>query len=97
MTPRVDIDRIALSSELLTLADRFAIESTLWADAGCRAQLEHDARLLATIGRAVLGTADLLKAQAFAHAATTIIANVEGTRRFFGSVLTPPRPKGRLS
>lgn len=83
----VDIDRVALSNELQTLGERFALEATLWADRGCREQLEHDARLLATIGRAVLTTADLDKAQAYADVARRVIGNVEGCRRFF---LTPP-------
>lgn len=89
MTKTIDSDRVSLSNELLSLAETFAIEATLWAT-GCKAELERNARLLATIGRSVLTTGDIEKADAFARAGRTIIGNVQGTRRFFGTVLTPP-------
>lgn len=90
----IEIDRLALSNELLALADRFALESTLWREPGCRDQLATDARLLATLGRAVLATADPDVARAYAEGATRVIRNVEGTRRFFQTVLTPPASEG---
>lgn len=87
----LDIDRVALSHELLALAERFELEATLWRDRDCRAQLQHNANLLATIGRAVLTDADYDKALAFADVATTAVRNIEGTRRFLHVVATPPR------
>lgn len=89
MPTPVDTDRIALSNELLSLAEGFAIEATLWAG-DCKTELVRNARKLATIGRAVLGTADLTKADAFARAGHIILGNVQGTRRFFGVILTEP-------
>ena len=92
MTTTIDTDRIALSSELLSLAEAFAIEASMWAE-GCREELRRNSQQLATLGRAVLATSDLQQADAFARAARRILGNVQGTRRFFGVILTPPNVK----
>lgn len=87
--PTVDVDRVALCHELLSLAERFELESTLWRDEDCREQLRRNANMLATIGRAVLTNADYDKATAFAEVGAVAIGNVQGARMFLRVVQTP--------
>lgn len=88
------LDRIALSNELYALAEHFTLEAEKWKDPDARAQLRHDANLLATIARAMLTTADYDRGLAYADVAATAIRNVEGARRFLTAVNTPPASEG---
>lgn len=86
----LDIDRVSTSNHLHELAESFALEATMWAEPRSKNELLRTARRLADIARAVVTSADLDKARAYADAATMILRNVQGTRRFFQTVLTPP-------
>lgn len=86
-------DRIALSNNLYELAESFALEATLWTSSDAQLQCARTGRLLAEVARQLLsGRADYTKAEAFQDAATLLLANVVGCRRFFASLLTPPYP-----
>jgi hypothetical protein len=87
----VDVDRLALSCELLTLGETYAIEATMWRDDECKAQLLRMARQFAEIGRQVIGTSDIAVADAYAREGHRVLGNVQGTRRLFKSLSTPPR------
>lgn len=92
----LDTERVATSNMLLELADTFILESHLWAEQGAKHELIRSARLLAEIGRAVLTSADLDKAEAFIAAGEHIIDTVQGARRFFTCLSTPlhvPQPR----
>lgn len=83
-------DRIALSHHLSELSEQFAQEATFWALHEAKEALTHSARLLADQSRAALHANTLDVLQAYADAATILITNVVGTRRFFHVILTPP-------
>ena len=85
------VDRVALSRELADLADRFLLEATLWHEPGARAECERVGRHLAQLSRGALWADQLTTLDEYARAADLLIRNVEGTRRFFKIVLTPPR------
>lgn len=90
--PAIDIDRLALGQELLTIAENFHAEAQLWRDPDAKAECQRVANHLAELSRHVLrGNADLDKADAYARAGAAIYGNVVGTRRFFTSIvrLTP--------
>ena len=89
MVSPIDTARIAHRTSINTRAVTYTPDAHHWA-AGCRDELRRNAQQLATAGRAVLGTTDLAQADAFARAARRILGNVQGTRRFFGVILTPP-------
>lgn len=86
----VDTDRLALSHELAQLADRFMLEAALWRDPEAKRELERTARHLAELSRGTLWTSDLPKLEQYARAGDLLIRNVEGVRRFFRIILTPP-------
>lgn len=91
-TPTIDTDHLALSQELLTIAENFAMEAQLWKEPNAKAECMRVANHLADLARHVVrGNADLDKADAFARAGAAIYLNVVGTRRFFTSIihLTP--------
>lgn len=84
-------DRIALSNQLYELAESFALEATLWADAEAKLGCARSGRQLAEVARQLIaGRADFAKAQAFADAAGLIYRNVVATRQFFTSITTQP-------
>lgn len=85
-----DIDRIAVSNELFEISERFMLEATLWSEPGCRVELERVARHLSVIARRTLTAGDIEVADAYARSADLLMRNIEGTRRFFRTVLTPP-------
>ena len=87
----VDMDRLALSHELLTLGETFAIEATMWRDDDCKTQLLRMARQFAEIGRQVIGTSEIAVADAYAQEGRRVLGNVQATRRLFKSLNTPPR------
>lgn len=96
-TTYVDTDRIALSSELACLAERFAIEATLWALPEAKSECQRVAGYLATLGRNVLTSGDVEIVSAYAEASRLLIDNVVGVRRFFQTINTQPkvrRPNG---
>lgn len=88
----LDIDRIALSRELAELADRFLLEATMWALPDAKRECERVGRHLAQLSRSALwsGT-QVTTLEEYARAADILIRNIEGTRRFFRTVLTPPQ------
>lgn len=88
--PDLDIERIATSNVLFELADRFATESTLWADRDAKRNLERTARHLAQLARQTLTDGDLDIATAYADAGALLISNIEGARRFLHSLDTKP-------
>ena len=88
--PDLDTDRIAVSSELFDLADRFAVEATMWAEASSKANLARGARHLAQLARGVLTVGDIEVARAYADAGRTLMGNIEGARRFLLCLDTPP-------
>lgn len=87
-------DRIALSHHLAELAEHFAQEASLWKLPEAQEALMHSARLLADQARAALHNDTLDVLHAYADAATILIENVIGTRRFFHVILTPPNGRG---
>lgn len=85
-------DTIALAHELFTLAEQFEDEAHRWADPECRAELLRAQQQLLSTGRRVIRRAvDDVQGAAFAHAARIILGNVQGARRFFTVLDTPPR------
>lgn len=88
---RVDTDRIALSSELSCIAERFAIEATLWALPEAKSECQRVAGYLATLSRNVLTGGDVDIVNAYAEASRLLIDNVVGVRRFFQTITTEPR------
>lgn len=86
----LDMDRLALSNELLSLGETFAIEATMWRDPECKAHLMRMARQFTEIGRQVIGTSDIDVADAYAHEGRRVLGNVQGTRRLFKHLTTPP-------
>lgn len=86
----MDADRIALSRELADLAGRFMTEATVWKLPEARDECERTARHLAELSRAALTDADPVKLAHYATAAHLLANHLEGTRRFFKIILTPP-------
>ncbi|MBD3941965.1 hypothetical protein IF188_09685 [Microbacterium sp. NEAU-LLC] len=87
----VDVDRLALSHELASLAERFAIEATLWREPSAREECERTARHLAELSRlAIWSSSNIETLTAYADAARLLAGHIEGTRRFFKIILTPP-------
>lgn len=90
-TPTIDIDRLALSQELLTLAENFAMEAQLWKEPNAKNECRRVANRLADLARHIVrGNSDLDTADAYARAGAAIYANVVGTRRFFTSIIQLP-------
>jgi hypothetical protein len=83
MSTAIDTERVALSNELSTLAERFAIEATLWKLSEAKSECERVARYLAQLARAALSNGDIEVINAYAEASRILIDNVVGTRRFF--------------
>jgi len=95
VTVALDTDRIALSAELSCIAERFAIEASLWALPDARRECERVAGYLATLSRNVLTGGDVDIVSAYAEASRLLIDNVVGVRRFFQTITTQPRVRGR--
>lgn len=94
---QLDTDRIALSSELSCIAERFAIEASLWALPEAKSECQRVAGYLATLSRNVLTGGDKSVITAYAEAARLLIDNIVGVRRFFQTINTQPkvrRPNG---
>lgn len=95
-TSPIDIDRLALSQELLTIAENFAHEANLWREPNAQAECRRIAGRLADLARHVLrANANLDTADAYARAGATIYSNVVGTRRFFTSIIHLPIEQNR--
>lgn len=91
-TADIDTERIALSNELSNLAERFAIEATLWALPEAKAECARVARYLAQLARAALssnGNVEVINA--YAEASRVLIDHVVGVRRFFHAVGMHPK------
>ncbi|TFV82031.1 hypothetical protein E4V99_13945 [Microbacterium sp. dk485] len=88
--PDLDIERIATSNVLFEMADRFATESTLWAERDAVRNLTRTARHLSQLARQTLTGGDPDIATAYADAADLLIRNIEGARRFLHCLDTPP-------
>lgn len=95
MSTIIDTDRIALSHELSNLAERFAIEASMWAMAEAKSECERVARYLAQLSRSAITTGDIQTIDAYAEAARILVANVEGVRRFFQCINTQPSVRRR--
>lgn len=88
----LDVDRVALSNELAELAEKFAAEAQLWKLPEAQAECERTARHLAELARVALWQQSNIETlTAYADAARLLAAHIEGTRRFFKIILTPPR------
>ena len=88
------LDRIALSHALYETAEQFAELAQRWKpETGIPKDMQRQARLLAQIARAVLGTAyEYARAEAFYDAGRRILANERAAWEFFRCV-APPQPK----
>jgi len=87
----VDVDRLALSSELANLAERFTIEASLWREPSAREECERTARHLMELSRVALWSQSNIETlTGYADAARLLAGHIEGTRRFFKIILTPP-------
>lgn len=92
----LDTDSLASANALLELAASFEQEATMWREPGAKAELGRTARHLAEIARHLIrGQADVEKADAFFEAGRIVLGNVQGARRFFQVILTPPRVRSR--
>lgn len=85
-------DRIALSNALYETAESFATFAQRWRQqTGIPDDMRRQARLLAEVARAVLGTGyEYQRAEAFLDAGTRILANERAAWEFFRCVSTPP-------
>lgn len=92
----LDVDRVALSRQLGELAERFAVEATLWKLPEAQQECMRTARHLGELSRQALWQqSDLERLAGWADAAQLLAAHIEGTRRFFKIILTPPRVHSR--
>lgn len=82
----MDIERIAAANTLFDLADRFAIEATMWADTDAKRNLGSSARHLFELARQTVRGGSLDIATAYADAGNLLIGNVQGARRFLLSL-----------
>jgi hypothetical protein len=90
-------ERVALSRQLSDLAERCAIESTLWDDPDVVAELTRTGWVLSTLGRAALD-ADADQAAiltAYTAAGRMTLGQIEGTRRLLDH-LKPRTPRPSL-
>ena len=87
----LDTERVALSNELSNLAERFAIEATLWALPEAKAECDRVARYLAQLARAALSNGNVEVINAYAEASRVLIDHIVGVRRFFHVIGTHPK------
>lgn len=87
-------ERVGDANALMALADKIDDEALNWRDP-MKAELQRSARMLFTIGRAVLtGNTDQQHAHAYTEAGATILGRSIGARRLQEVIDTPPRKRG---
>jgi hypothetical protein len=86
-----DLDRVALSAELWTLATRYSIEATMAEHRADAELIARAARQLNEVARQVLTVGDIQVADAYARAAHLHISLIEGSRRAMWALTAPAR------
>ena len=87
MTEIFNVERIEVSNQLMTAADKFLAESNAPIGPAAQAECARIAGMLATIGRALLsGQADYDRALAYVDAAERILDGVIARRKFLEAI-----------
>lgn len=94
-SPTLDVDRLAVSSALLALAETFAIEANLWRLEAAQRAAQRAAQQLAEIGRQALASTPLDLANGYLDAGTTLLHQLQAARRFITAVNHQPTLRPR--
>lgn len=86
----LDTDRIAISHELGSTADRFALEASRWREEATRTECLRIAGVLDTLSRAALTTGRLDVLEAYAYAGDLQLRTVIAARQLIKTINTPP-------